>query len=214
VITVRGLAKRYRRRHVLENVGFFVPRGMLVGIQGENGAGKSTLLKCLVGLLKPDSGEIRMEGRIGYCPQDPSLIETLTVREQFDLFGAGYGMTPAQVERRATDLMGEFRCAAYHATRLDRLSGGTKQKVNLIAALLHEPDALILDEPYQGFDYETYQRFWEHAERFRADGGSVVVVSHMHSELARFDAMLDLAAGRVTASGRRAHDVQLQEGEE
>ncbi|GIH22233.1 ABC transporter ATP-binding protein [Acrocarpospora phusangensis] len=209
MITVRGLAKRYRRRRVLEDVSFTVPRGMLTGIQGENGAGKSTLLKCLVGLLKPDAGQIVLDGRVGYCPQDPSLIESLTLTEQFRLFGAGYGLTPDQVADRAGTLMEEFGCARYATTRVDRLSGGTRQKVNLIAALLHEPDVLILDEPYQGFDYDTYQHFWDYTERFRVDGGSVVVVSHMHTEIARFDAMLDLAAGRVTASGRRAKDVVL-----
>lgn len=209
MITVRGLAKRYRRRRVLEDVSFTVPRGMLVGIQGENGAGKSTLLKCLVGLLKPDAGQIMLDGRVGYCPQDPSLIESLTLKEQFQLFGAGYGLTPGRVADRSRELMNEFGCAKYETTRVDRLSGGTRQKVNLIAALLHQPDLLVLDEPYQGFDYETYQHFWDYTERFRTAGGSVIVVSHMHTELARFDAMLDLAAGQVTASGRRAGDVLI-----
>jgi ABC-type multidrug transport system ATPase subunit len=209
LITVRGLAKRYGRRRVLEDVGFTVPEGVLVGIQGENGAGKSTLLKCLVGLLRPDRGSVELHGRIGYCPQDPSLIESLTVREQFELFGAGYGLDPDEIAERAEALMDEFGCARYADTRVDRLSGGTRQKVNLIAALLHRPDVLVLDEPYQGFDYETYRRFWEYAELHRATGGSVVVVSHMHTELSRFDAMLDLVDGRVRVSGRRADEVRL-----
>lgn len=207
MIVVRGLAKRYRRRRVLEDVSFRVPAGLLVGIQGENGAGKSTLLKCLVGLLKPDAGEIRLTGRVGYCPQDPSLIESLTAVEQFRLFGAGYGMTPEQVAARSAELMETFGCTKYARTRVDRMSGGTRQKVNLIGALLPKPDLLILDEPYQGFDYETYTTFWDYTERFRADGGSVIVVSHMHSELSRFDAMLDLVDGRVRVSGRAAEEV-------
>jgi ABC-2 type transport system ATP-binding protein len=80
--------------------------------------------------------------------------------------------------------------------------------VNLIAALLHQPDVLFLDEPYQGLDYETYGQFWTHAEEARTLGRTVVVVSHMHTELDRLDALLDLRAGVVEASGPRAEEVR------
>jgi len=201
-ISVQGIAKRYGRHQVLRDVTFDVPPGLLVGIQGENGAGKSTLLKCLVGLLRPDRGRVHLRGTIGYCPQEPALIEALTMAEQLTFFGAGYRLSRAEIARRCAELMEAFGCASYARTRIDRLSGGTRQKANLIAALLHSPDVLVLDEPYQGFDYETYLRFWSFAEEFRTQGGSVVVVSHMHSEKDRFDAMLDLVDGRVVASGR------------
>ena len=206
-VSVRGVAKRYGRRRVLVDVTFSVPAGTLVGIEGENGAGKSTLLKCLVGLLGPDAGEIEVRGSVGYCPQEPTLLDSLTTAEQLRLFGAGYGLTPQRVAARSAELMATFGCERYADTRVSRLSGGTRQKVNLIAALLHTPDVLILDEPYQGFDYETYLRFWAYAEQFRRAGGAVVVVSHMHSEKDRFDAMLDLVQGRIATSGRLADDV-------
>jgi ABC-2 type transport system ATP-binding protein len=211
-VLVGSLAKRYGRRRVLVDVSFAVAPALLVGIQGENGAGKSTLLKCLVGLLKPDAGRIEVRGRLGYCPQDPLLMESLTVLEHLRLFGAGYGLRPDQVASRAMELMDTFGCSKYARTRIDRLSGGTRQKVNLIGALLHTPDVLVLDEPYQGFDYDTYLTFWRYAEGFRRAGGSVVVVSHMHSEKERFDAMLDLVEGRVKASGPCAASVSTVEG--
>jgi ABC-2 type transport system ATP-binding protein len=207
LIRVRGVAKAYGRRQVLREVSFDVPPGLLVGIEGENGAGKSTLLKCLVGLLAPDRGETRVSGRLGYCPQEPLLLGTLTVAEHLTLFGAGYRLTRAQAESEAQRLMAVFRCASYAGTRVDRLSGGTRQKVNLIAALLHSPDVLVLDEPYQGFDYETYLTFWDFTEEFRTSGGAVVVVSHMHSEKERFDAMLDLVDGRLVGAGRAVDSV-------
>ena len=206
-ITVRSLAKRYRRRPVLVDVSFVVPRAMLIGIEGENGAGKSTLLKCLVGLLSQDAGEVAVRGTLGYCPQEPLLMESLTVHEHLRLFGAGYGLRPDQSASRSAELMETFNCRRFADTRIDRLSGGTRQKVNLIGSLMHSPDVLILDEPYQGLDYDTYLTFWNYAERFRGDGGSVVVVSHMHSEKRRFDAMLDLVDGRVVASGPCADQV-------
>jgi ABC-type multidrug transport system ATPase subunit len=206
-VSVRNVAKRYGRRRVLTDVTFSIPAGTLVGIEGENGAGKSTLLKCLVGLLGPDSGEIQVRGTIGYCPQEPSLLDALTIAEQLRLFGAGYGLTAEQVTARGGELLETFGCTQYAGTRVSRLSGGTRQKVNLIASLLHTPDVLILDEPYQGFDYDTYLKFWDYAEQFRRDGGAVAVVSHMHSEKDRFDAMLDLVQGKVVASGRLAAQV-------
>ena len=207
LISIRGLAKGFRRRRVLKDVSLDVPAGLLVGVQGENGAGKSTLLKCVVGLLKPDRGEVRVHARMGYCPQDPSLVTTLTAREHLELFGAGLGMSPAQVRTRSDDLMEHFGCTRFAGARIEAMSGGTAQKVNLIGSLLHEPELLVLDEPYQGFDHDTYTRFWDYAETFRADGGSVLVVSHMHSEIDRFDALIDLVDGSAQASGPKAPQV-------
>jgi ABC-2 type transport system ATP-binding protein len=203
-VAVRSLAKRYGRRRVLVDVSFTVARSTLVGIEGENGAGKSTLLKCLVGLLRPDSGEVAVRGRIGYCPQEPMLMESLTVDEQLRMFGAGYGLTPDDHAETVGRLLERFNATRYATTRIDRLSGGTRQKVNLIGALLPTPDVLVLDEPYQGFDYDTYLTFWDYAEQFRAEGGAVVVVSHMHAEKHRFDAMLRLAEGSIATEERAA----------
>lgn len=211
-IRVRSLAKRYRRRRVLIDVSFTVAPGMLIGIEGENGAGKTTLLKCLVGLLRQDAGEVEVRGTVGYCPQEPLLMQTLTVLEHLRFFGAGYGLHPDRSAARSAELMETFGCAQYAGTRIDRLSGGTRQKVNLIGALLHTPGVLILDEPYQGFDYDTYLTFWSYAERFRRDGGSVLVVSHMHSEKDRFDSILDLVDGRVVARGPGADRVAAEVG--
>ncbi|MQA97012.1 MAG: ATP-binding cassette domain-containing protein [Streptosporangiales bacterium] len=104
-------------------------------------------------------------------------------------------MDAAAITERSSRLMETFRCTKYANTRVDRMSGGSRQKINLIIALLHRPDLLVLDEPYQGFDYETYQIFWDFTQGFCRDGGSVVVVSHMHTEKHRFDVMLDLAEG-------------------
>lgn len=207
VIEVERIAKRFGRREILRDISFRVPAQALIGIQGENGAGKSTLLKCLVGLLKADGGSVRSRGRMGYCPQEPSLLTMLTGREHLDLFGAGMGMPPRDVGNRIGELAETFGCSRYLDTRIDRLSGGTAQKFNLIGSLLNDPALLVLDEPYQGFDYETYTRFWEFTDEFRDGGGSVLVVSHMHSELSRFDAMIDLRDGEAAAHGRLASQV-------
>jgi ABC-2 type transport system ATP-binding protein len=205
---VSGLQKRYRRRRVLTGVSFAVPSGAMVGIEGENGAGKSTLLKILVGLLKPDAGKVLVHGRLGYCPQDPTLLEALTMTEHLRLFGAGYRMSPTDTDRRVRELAAVFSCTKDLDTRISLLSGGTAQKVNLIGALLHDPGLLVLDEPYQGFDHTTYTTFWQYAEDHCVDGGSVLVVSHMHAERDRFDVLMQLADGMIDAVGPRAAEAR------
>lgn len=196
-VEVRGLSKSYGRTAVLRDLDLTVHGGQLVGIEGENGAGKSTLLRCLVGLLRPDSGQVAVHGRLGYCPQEPTLVDALTPQEVLRLFAAGYGLDERTFHRRAAALMERYGCTRFAHRRIDRLSGGTRQKVNLIAALLHDPHVLVLDEPYQGFDYDTYLGFWRHVEQFRSAGGAVVVVSHMHTEKHRFDTLLRLRDGAL-----------------
>ena len=148
VLDVRHVAKSFGRRSVLKDVTYTMRRGAVAGIMGENGCGKSTLLKILVGLLRPTAGELRVAGRLGYCPQDILLFETLTVRENFEYFATAYGLnatngSSAWQERMAA-LLGRFQFEAYKDAPVSILSGGTKQKLNLALALLHSPEVLVL----------------------------------------------------------------------
>lgn len=197
LLTIRGLTKRYRTKSVLRDLDLDVAPGELVGVEGENGSGKSTLLKCLTGLVRPTSGTVEISGSLGYCPQEPVLIPTLTAREFLLLTGAAYGLPASEITQRTAALMARFGATQFLDTRIDRMSGGTAQKVNLIAALQNQPDILLLDEPYQGFDYETYQTFWRDAESLRDSGCAVVVVSHMHTERGRFDRVMVLRDGQL-----------------
>ena len=193
------VAKSFGRRGVLKDVTFGIRQGEIVGIAGENGAGKSTLLKILVGLLAPTAGEVAINGSAGYCPQEMLVFETLTVRENFRLFAAAYGLDQtkraAPWEEAENELLERFRFHQYQNTLVSHLSGGTKQKLNLSLALLHSPDVLILDEPYSGFDWETYLRFWEFAAELRSQGRSVLIVSHFVYDRSKFDALFELADG-------------------
>lgn len=199
VIHVQNLKKSYGRKQVLRGVSLDVRRGELVGISGENGVGKSTLLKCLVGLLGYDQGSISIIGSMGYCPQEAVLFELLTMAEHLQLFGTAYGMSKKQIARRTDELLVLFGCKLYSDTVVAELSGGTRQKLNLIIALLNDPDVLVLDEPYQGFDYETYLTFWEYAATLRERGKAIVVVSHIITEHGRFNTLFELKEGQVWA---------------
>ena len=115
--------------------------------------------RILAGDLRPSSGLVLRNGAMGYCPQQVVLNDTLTVNQHLDYFRSAYNITSL---RRAEELVEQPGYQAYRRELVGTLSGGTKQKLNLTLALMHQPETLLLDEPYQGFDRETYLRFSEH----------------------------------------------------
>jgi ABC-type multidrug transport system ATPase subunit len=193
----RGLPPRRRTVEVLRGATLMVCRGELVGLVGENGSGKSTLMQIMVGLLGRDGGSVWQEGRIGYCPQQPMLWDKLTVDEHFELFARAYGLDGASTDRSVGGLVEELQFERYRRYRVEELSGGTRQKLNLALALMHEPAVLLLDEPYSGFDWETYVRFWEMSERRRDRGMGILIVSHLLAERERLDRVYELGDGKA-----------------
>ncbi|WP_435186056.1 ABC transporter ATP-binding protein [Halobellus sp. EA9] len=206
-VVLRGtdLAKTYSSKlpfgrdvEVLTGASVAIRRGEVVGIVGGNGSGKSTLMKILVGALDADDGSVTVDGRIGWCPQDELLYDRLTVAETFQLFGEGYGMDRSGIEAARDRLAETLDFEAFLDYRIDRLSGGNRQKVNLSIALMHDPDVLLLDEPYTGFDWETYLAFWDLTEDLRERGTAVAIISHLINEQERFDRILELADGTLS----------------
>jgi ABC-2 type transport system ATP-binding protein len=195
LLRASGLVKAYARRPVLTGVDLSVAAGELVGVVGENGSGKSTLLKVLGGEIAADGGSVLRNGRLGYCPQDALVFDSLTVRENFAYFAAAYGV--AEWPHALRQLSERFRFARYGDTPVAELSGGNRQKLNLALAVLHDPDLLLLDEPYAGFDWETYLLFWDYAEEQRSRARGALVVSHLVYERERFDRIYELREGRL-----------------
>lgn len=194
ILTASGVCKSYGRAHVLDHVDLSVISGEVVALTGENGAGKSTLLKICAGVLKADAGTVHVTGHTGYCPQSPGLFELLTADEHLVMFGRGMGLSRAESLARGHRLLDEFGFPVRRPTATREMSGGTRQKLNLALAALGDPDLLLLDEPYQGFDRGTYINFWEHCDTWRREGKAVVVVTHMLAELGRADRIVELAA--------------------
>jgi ABC-type multidrug transport system ATPase subunit len=191
-----GLWPLVRRNQVLVDASLEVPAKEVVALVGANGSGKSTLMMIIAGALSRDAGTVHINGRIGYCPQYPVLYEKLTIAETFRLFGIAYGMAPEEVEKSASSLMADLDFAGYRDYRVEHLSGGTKQKLNLALALLHDPELLLLDEPYSGFDYETYLRFWDMSKEMAKRGRGILVISHFVQERNRLDRIYHLKEGR------------------
>jgi ABC-type multidrug transport system ATPase subunit len=206
VLRVSGVKKGFRhglpgRRStvaVLRGASLGIAPGELVGLVGENGSGKSVLMKIIVGLLARDGGEVELDGTLGYCPQEPLLWDKLTVGEHFGLFAEAYELGRDEAGAAEERLLDELEFARYSGYRVEELSGGTRQKLNLALALMHEPALLLLDEPYAGFDWETYMRFWEMAEARRARGMAILVVSHLLTERERLTRLYTLRDGRLT----------------
>jgi ABC-2 type transport system ATP-binding protein len=204
VLSVAGVTKafapgppwRRRRVQVLRGASLEVLPRELVGLVGENGSGKSTLMQVIVGLLARDGGSVSRPGRLGYCPQLPLLWDKLTVAEHFELFAQAYGLNERTATTSRDGLLAELGFEKYLDYRVEELSGGTRQKLNLALALMHDPQLLLLDEPYAGFDWETYLRFWEMAERRRAEGMGILIVSHLLAERERLTRVYELRDGK------------------
>ena len=196
-LAVRGVSKAFGQQQVLRSVSFTAGEGEIIGIIGENGSGKSTLLRIIVGLLRPDRGAIQRPGRFGHCDQEPLVFPDLTVGEHFRYWGRAYGLERNAWMSARDELLERFTFRRFLDIPAARLSGGTRQKLHLCLALLHQPGLLLLDEPYQAFDWETYLRFWEYTQELRTRGTAVVIVSHMAHERGRFDKVLELREGTI-----------------
>jgi Cu-processing system ATP-binding protein len=209
MIETRGLCKRFGALAVLQSVDVALGRGRVTALVGPNGAGKTTLLKSILGLTRPDSGVIVFDGetlgddesfraRIGYMPQTPRFPGNLTGAELYamlrDLRGGG----------RATDeaLFASLELDAYLRKPVRTLSGGTVQKINAALAFAFSPDLLILDEPTAGLDPVSSATLKDKILADRADGRTVIVTSHVMSDLEELaDDVVFLADGRVCFAG-------------
>ena len=134
-------------------------------------------------------------GRIGYCPQQTNVFSQLTVDENFRYFAAAYRLNISSLLKQRELLLKHFDFKKFRNDKVEVLSGGTQQKLNLSLALLHKPDLLILDEPYNGFDWDTYIRFWDFTDNLLKTGCSILIVTHLLNDTNRFRYVYKLKNG-------------------
>ncbi|GLY08377.1 MULTISPECIES: ABC transporter ATP-binding protein [Actinoplanes] len=187
-----GISKKFGRRQVLSNVNFEVRAGEVAAVIGSNGAGKSTFLNICAGLISPTSGQVEVNGSVGYCPQVGGTFDFLRPSEHFVLFGRGDGLKRGVALARGNEMAALLGWSPDPKVQSRHLSGGTRQKLNVILSTLGGHDILLLDEPYQGFDRGTYTDFWEVIWRLRDSGHTIVVITHMLNAMDKVDQVLDL----------------------
>lgn len=198
ILTATGVRKRFGRKLVLDRVSLEVRPGEVVALVGENGAGKTTLLRILAGLLSADVGEVDTRGSVGYCPQGPGLIGLLNADEHLRYFGAAMGLPDGTALDQGHQLLADLGFPVGDPTLARDLSSGNRQKLNLVLALLGDPEILLLDEPYQGFDHGTYVNFWHQVRTWRDRGKAIVVVTHLLVERQRADRVVELRIPRLS----------------
>jgi ABC-2 type transport system ATP-binding protein len=160
-LEVRDVTHRFGERRVLDGVDLDVPPGRIVGLLGPNGAGKTTLMRIIFGVIDPDTGRVLWNGaaatrhdlkRWGYMPQERGLYREMKVIDQLVWLARLYGVDRSDATRRADDLLARLDLADRRGDPIKDLSGGMAQRVQLAAAMVHEPDLLVLDEPFAGLD--------------------------------------------------------------
>lgn len=213
MLDVIGLKKRYGERIAVDGISFQVARGECVGLLGPNGAGKSTTVSMITGLLRPDAGEVRIDGapisgdadprkrKLGLVPQELALYEELSARDNLRVFGALYGLTGASLAREVERVLELVSLADRHRHPVSTFSGGMKRRLNLAAALLHGPELLILDEPTVGVDPQSRNAIFDNLEKLRASGMTILYTTHYMEEAERLcDRIVIVDQGRVIAN--------------
>ena len=185
MIRARGLAKRFGHRRVLEGVDFDVPRGGFAVVTGPNGAGKTTLLRLVTGLAVPTGGELEVavaRGQIGYLAHEPLVYRELTALENLDLYGRLYGVRERR--ERIGMLLERFELWDVRRERVGSFSRGMLQRLALCRTLLHEPELLVLDEPFNALDAEGADLLERELTAMRP-ARTFVVATHDPKRLAR-----------------------------
>ncbi len=210
-LTARGLTRRFGERVAVDGVDFDAAPGEVLGFLGPNGAGKSTLFHLLTGLLAPDAGEMRVDGRVarptdpavracyGVVFQSKSLDDKLTARENLVLGAALHAVPRREALGRVDEALRWMDLAGRADEPVERLSGGMRRRLEVARALLHAPQILVLDEPTQGLDQTTFLKVWERIAAERARGMTALVTTHRPEEAERCDRIAVLDRGRIVA---------------
>ena len=211
MLVLRGLHKRFGDVVALDGCSLSVEKGDMLGFLGPNGAGKTTAMRSIFGLMRPDSGDVTWEGRkitpedrrrFGYMPEERGLYPRMKAFDQLKYFGRLRGLGKTEAASAADDWLGRLGLAERHDSVIDALSHGNQQRVQLAAALVHDPDLMVLDEPFAGLDPIAAETMAD-ILRERADSGKAVVFSSHQLDLVE-DICEDVAiinAGTVVVEG-------------
>lgn len=213
LLVVQDIVKSFSGKNVLDCLSFEVNNGEVLGVLGPNGAGKSTTFNIITGLIQADSGSVefknntnpsskRYKRSLGVVPQDISLYSNMTVEENLRFIGKLYGVKGKKLEEKVHEILGEMNLNNKRKEAVKNLSGGMKRRVNIAAALLHNPELVIMDEPTVGVDPQSRSDIWDIIRGLKKKGKSIILTSHYVDEIERLsDRVIVINSGKVIAEG-------------
>lgn len=212
ILQVENLIKNFGQVLALDDVSMSVEQGTICGLLGPNGAGKTTLLRIINGILTKDAGSVKILGedaslktarKIGYMPEERGLYDNMTIENQILFFGQLKGAAPARIREVMNEYLELFNLAGSERRKLKELSKGNQQKVQIISTIVHEPQLVILDEPFSGFDPINGALLQELIGRLHDRGTTVILSSHnMHAVEEMCDSIALINHGRVLLQGK------------
>ena len=212
MLEVNGLTKSYGKLTAVSGVSFRVNAGETIGLLGPNGAGKTTTVSVIAGLLSPDSGEVLIDGKqvtsdtdpvklkIGLVPQDMALYDQLSARDNLTFFAALYSLAGTKAKQAMDDALNLVGLSDRANDKVKEFSGGMKRRLNLAAALLHDPQILLLDEPTVGVDPQSRNAIFDNLEVLKKRGKTLIYTTHYMEEAERLcDRIVIIDHGKVIA---------------
>ena len=213
MLDIKGVNKHYGARQVLTDVSFSVGSGRMTGFVGANGAGKTTSMRIILGVLSADSGTVLLDGepltasdrrRFGYMPEERGLYPKMKVAEQLVYLARLHGLTPAGARRNTADLLERLGIDERAGDPVESLSLGNQQRAQIAAALVHDPEFLVLDEPFSGLDPIAVEIVQGVLKDHAAGGAPVLFSSHQLDIVERLcDDLVIIAEGEIRANGPR-----------
>ncbi len=208
---LEGVEKSFGALKALDGLTLRVDPGEMYGFLGPNGSGKTTAIRVALGLTRLDKGVARVFGadapprsvihRVGFVPQEPALYRDLTVRENLELFADIFGLARGRWEERFAHVLEFANLQDREGEIVRNLSGGMVRRTSIAAAMVHDPDLLVLDEPTVGIDPELRASFWAHFAELKAQGKSILITTHYIDEARRCDRVGFVRAGKLVAEG-------------
>ncbi len=228
MIEIIKLTKSFKGKKVVEDVDIYMDEGESIGLLGPNGAGKSTTISMISSLLKPTSGDVKLNGKstiknpaeirriLGVVPQEIALYEELSAHENLKFFGEIYGVKRNVLEQRIQNVLDMVGLKKRQKELVKTFSGGMKRRVNIAAALLHNPDILILDEPTVGIDPQSRNHILETVKKLnRENGTTVLYTSHYMEEVEQLcERVYIMDHGRVVAAGSKEELLSILSSED
>jgi ABC-2 type transport system ATP-binding protein len=213
-IETQNLKKYFNEIHAVDGIDIQIPKGSLYGVLGPNGAGKTTTIRMLSTVLHPTSGDATVLGfdikkeaheirkRIGVCPQELVLYPRLTARENIHLIAQMHGLTKKDYKEKTDDLLGKMNLMDRANSLVKGFSGGMQRRVNVLMAVIHEPELLFFDEPTAGLDPQSRRVVWDFIKDFQEKGSTIILTTHNMEEADDLsDELIIIDQGKIIAQG-------------